>query len=72
LQTPDGRGVYVVGPRYIRLCLASRESCNRFLPLMGRQLGGLMTNEAIDQAFYLATALLAALGIGLAISLWWV
>ncbi len=31
----------------------------------------LMTNEAIDQAFYLATALLAALGVGLAISLWW-
>jgi hypothetical protein len=30
-----------------------------------------MTTEAIDQAFYLATALLAALGIGLAISLWW-
>jgi hypothetical protein len=30
-----------------------------------------MTNEAIDRAFYLATALLAALGIGLAISLWW-
>jgi hypothetical protein len=30
-----------------------------------------MTNEAIDQAFYWATALLAALGIGLAISLWW-
>ena len=32
---------------------------------------GLMTNEGIDQAFYLATALQAALGIGLAISLWW-
>ena len=30
-----------------------------------------MTNEAIDQAFYVATALLAALGVGLAISLWW-
>jgi hypothetical protein len=33
---------------------------------------GLMTNEAIDRAFYLATTLMAALGIGLAISLWWI
>jgi len=40
LQAPDGRGVYGVGPRYIRLCFASRESCNRFLPLMGCQLAG--------------------------------
>jgi hypothetical protein len=30
-----------------------------------------MTNEAIDLALYVATALLAALGVGLAISLWW-
>jgi hypothetical protein len=40
LQAADGREVNVVGPRYIRLCFASRESCNRFLPLMGRQLAG--------------------------------
>jgi len=31
-----------------------------------------MTNEAIDRAFYVAIALQAALGVGLAISLWWV
>jgi hypothetical protein len=30
-----------------------------------------MTNEAIDQAFYVAAALLAVLCIGLAVSLWW-
>ena len=40
LQAPDRRGVYVEGPRYIRLRLASREPCNRFLPLMSRQLAG--------------------------------
>jgi hypothetical protein len=39
-QTPDGRGVYAVGPRHIRLRFASREACNRFLSLMGRQLAG--------------------------------
>jgi hypothetical protein len=40
LQAPDGRGVYVVGPCDISLRVATRESCNRFLPLMGRQLAG--------------------------------
>jgi hypothetical protein len=30
-----------------------------------------MTNEAIDLALYVATVLLVALGIGLALSLWW-
>jgi hypothetical protein len=34
LQAPDDRGVHVVGPRYIRLCVARRKSCNRFLPLI--------------------------------------
>jgi hypothetical protein len=40
LQTPDSRGVHIVGPRYIRLCFASSKPGNRFLPLMARQLSG--------------------------------
>jgi hypothetical protein len=54
LQTPDGRGVYVVGPRYIRLCLASRESCNRFLPLLFL-FGASGSGALLMDAFFSAT-----------------